>query len=945
MTGLEIAVIGMSCRFPGAPNIESFWRLLEEGREAISFFSDEELLASGVPRAHIEDPLYVRARGVLENIDMFDAEFFGFTRWEAELTDPQQRIFHECAWEALEDAGYDPGRYAKPIGVYAGANTSRYLAYLQEAGYGHLALSSHAVLGNTSDFLATRVAYKLNLNGPAIGVQTACSTSLVALHVACQGLLSGECDMALTGGAAIVVPQKVGYLYQEDGIESRDGHCRAFDAASTGAVGGNGVGVVLLKRLADAIEDRDRIYAVIKSSAVNNDGARKIGFTAPSIDGQAEAIRDAQMRAEVEPGSISYVEAHGTGTPIGGPIELAALTQAFRSGTSKTQYCCVGSVKTNIGHLDAAAGIAGFIKTVLAIHNGVIPATLHFKTPNPRIDLTHSPFYVTSSPVAFEPAENGQPRRAAVSSLGIGGTNAHVVLEGHPLPVESPAGKGAPILTLAAKTPDSLRRMRTDLARFLAARADINLFDVAYTLHVGRRRFEHRFAAVCKTAPEAINHLESAEERFPCQQRDMKLAFLFPGQGVQCMNAGRELYEEFQTFREQVDECSRFLEPSLGLNLRALLYPSPENAPDAERRLLETAVAQPAIFVIEYALARLWIEWGLRPAVMVGHSLGEYVAACLAGVLCLEDALRVVAFRGRLMQEAGPGAMLAVGLPAKAVSPLLTGGLSLAAVNSLSLCVVAGPPEDVDALERSLNQQRIFNRRLRTKFAFHSSSMDVVLPRFVRFMKNIRLKPPTEPYLSGLTGECATEAQATGAEYWGEQMRRTVQFAKGIASAREMGCHTFLEVGPGAALAGVVSADLSDSDAAEALSSLPASAGGSDLEAVQRAVARLWARGAPIDWDEYHRGDSRRRVGLPTYHFDRHRVWLDPRTPGREASRSENCIPAAADSPRSEIAAARVERDGEHPTQGAIGIIERQISIMRQQLQCWRDGGVDGKTS
>ncbi|MFS8070544.1 MAG: type I polyketide synthase, partial [Byssovorax sp.] len=651
-----IAVIGMSGRFPGAKDVDELWRNVRDGVESISFFSDEELLAAGVDAALLRDPGYVKARGVLPDIELFDAAFFGVSPTEAQMMDPQHRLFLEHAFEAMDSAGYSAERYGGATAVYAGCGGSN--TYFLENLHGNEEVRGRVteyqlLLSNGGDFLATRVSYKLGLRGPSVAVQTACSTSLVAVCMACHSLLTYQSDMALAGGAAVSLPQRSGYLYQEGMILSPDGHCRAFDAGARGTVGGSGVGVVVLKRLADAIEAGDHIHAVIKGSAINNDGSSKVGYTAPSVEGQAEAIAHALEAAEVSPETIGYVEAHGTGTALGDPIEIAALTRAFRAGTRKKGFCAVGSLKPNVGHLDAAAGVAGLIKAIQALKHKELPPMLHFEAPNPAIDFAASPFYVNTKLSSWSAGPT--PRRAGVSSFGMGGTNAHVVLEEAPLTEPSGASRPWKVLALSAKTADALEKMTANLGERLKQDPDLNLADAAHTLSVGRRAYAYRRAILCEEAGDAALSLSTLDPARVFTGREAAPArpvvFMFPGQGAQRVNMASALYRDEGAFSEQIDRCAEILAPTLGLDLRSVLYPSEAQAESAARRLDQTAVAQPALVAIEIALARLWMSWGVRPQAMIGHSIGEYAAACVAGVLTLEDALSLAAARGRMMQE------------------------------------------------------------------------------------------------------------------------------------------------------------------------------------------------------------------------------------------------------------------------------------------------------
>ena len=876
-TGLEIAIIGMAGRFPGARSVHEFWHNLQHGVESITFFSDEDLLSRGVDEQLLKDPHYVKAGGVLAEADHFDASFFGYSPREAERLDPQHRLFLECAWEALETAGYHPHHYRGLIGVYGSAGMNGYLLNLYANEQIRHSVSAYELfLGNDKDFLATRVSYKLNLEGPSLTVQTACSSSLVAVHSACQSLLSGECDMALAGGVA--VSRQVGYRYQAGGIYAPDGHCRAFDARAQGTVGGNGVGIVVLKRLAEALTDGDTIEAVIKGSAINNDGGSKVSYTAPRIDSQAAVIQAAQLMAEVQPESITYIEAHGTGTALGDPIELAALRQAFQAATNQVGFCGIGSVKTNIGHLDAAAGIASLIKTVLALKKRQRPASLHFAQPNPQMDLAGSPFYVNASLTDWNV---DPPRRAGVSSFGIGGTNAHVIVEEAPSPpAVVRAQPPVNLLVWSARTQTALDRMTANLADHLEQHPNLDLADVAYTLQVGRQGFEHRRLLVCEGSQvsEAIEGLRASQDTASSPAAEHRaIAFMFPGQGSQYTGMTRQLYERQPVFKRAIDDCATALETELDISLLDLLY-----AATASERLGQTAYTQPALFAVEYALAQLWMSWGIRPEAAIGHSLGEYVAACLAGVFSLEDGVRLVAARGRLMQQMPPGAMLAVALSAEAVQPWLQDGITLAALNAPAWSVVAGTVAAVDALERRLSTTGITCRRLATSHAFHSPLMAPMLEAFDAVLQQVALHPPQLPFVSNVTGTWITPEEATDPHYWVQQARQPVQFAAGVNTLQRDHEHILLEVGPGAALGALTQADRPHAIASTILASLPHTHDtASEERHVLSTLGQLWLQGAHVNWmalypAELYLNGPRRRVPLPTYPFERQRYWVEP---------------------------------------------------------------------
>jgi acyl transferase domain-containing protein len=933
--GSEIAIIGMAGRFPGAKNLDRFWSNLQNSVESISCFTDEELLNLGLDPEAIDQNNYVKAGAILEDVELFDANFFNFNPREAQITEPQQRLFLECAWEALENAGYNGELRPSGIGVFAGASLSDYLFNIYDRYRSGELDEDQLLIAIDKDFLTTRVSYKLNLEGPSYTVQTACSTSLVAVHLACQSLLNGECDLALAGGVSINGSRQVGYFYTEGGIASPDGHCRAFDAKARGTVSGEGVGIVVLKRLDEAVSDRDTIHAVIKGSAINNDGGDKVSYSAPRIDSQAKVIRTAQAIAEVEPDTITYIEAHGTGTALGDPIEIAALTQAF--GSDRRNFCAIGSVKTNIGHLDAAAGIAGLIKTVLALKYKQIPPSLHFEEPNPLIDFANSPFYVNTQLTKWE--ANGVPRRAGVSSFGVGGTNVHVVLEegGRERGREGERERKPHLLVLSAKTSTALETATENLVTHLRQHPDLNLADVAYTLQVGRRNFDYRRMVVCQNVDDAVRSLSALipqpllpslgeggqEVKVPLPMGEgfrvrakthyapsshHPIAFMFSPQGAQYVNMGRELYQQEPIFTNWIDRCAEELKTHLGIDLRTVLY----STDDASEELRQTAIAQPALFAIEYSLAQLWLSWGVQPTAAIGHSIGEYVAATLAGVFRLEDALALVATRGRLMQQMPSGAMLSVALSEEEVKRrcverergregeresiinstlntqhlTLPTTLSVAAINAPNSCVVSGTEEAIAFWEQRLQAEGISCRRLHTSHAFHSPMMAPIVKPFTEAVGKIQLNPPKIPFLSNVTGTWITAEQATDPQYWGQHLREPVRFTQGIAELLQNPQQILLEVGPGRTLS--TFAKQHQSNNSRILTSLRhPQEQESDVAFLLNTLGRLWLLGVSIDWLKLWESESPSRIPLPTYPFERQRYWIDSKTLAAETSATE----------------------------------------------------------
>jgi acyl transferase domain-containing protein/glutamate-1-semialdehyde aminotransferase len=858
----------MAGRFPGANNIDELWRNLCAGVESITSFTDDALDPT-IPAVLRSDPAYVKARGILDRELFFDPAFFGIPPREAELMDPQQRHFLETAWHALEHAGCVPERVGGRVGVYAGChnNTYRDWAVAPRTDLVNRVGEFQAMVANEKDYLATRTAYALDLRGPAVSINTACSTSLVAVVQAVHALLSEQCDVALAGGATVICPQHSGYLAQDGAMLSPDGHCRPFDAAANGTVFSNGVGAVVLKRVDDAIRDGDTIYAIIRGAALNNDGARKMSFSAPAVDGQADVIARAQAMAGVAPETIGYIEAHGTATTLGDPIEIEALTQAFRAGTDRTQFCRLGSIKGNFGHLVSAAGVAGLIKAALALHHEQIPPTLHFREGNPHIDWQRSPFVVCDRLTAWP--RGTQSRRAGVSSFGVGGTNAHVVLE--EAPTTTPATEtGEQLMLISARSDAALEEATANLATYLTA-SQAPWANIAFTSQLGRRDFTYRRFVVADDAATAARLLGTPQSRpvetHDCARSATGVAFLFPGQGTQYLGMGRELYVREPVFRAAADRCAAIL----------AWNPLARDAKTVDPH--QTRWAQPALFTLEYALARLWETWGLTPAAMLGHSVGEFVAACLAGVFSLEDGLRLVAHRAELMQAQPSGAMLSIRLPAERVRCWLEATSDVASINSPSLCVVSGPEDAIGRIAARCDREQVVHRRLLTSHAFHSPMMNAVVEPFTVVVRSMRLSPPQIPIISTVTGKVLTAEQATDPQYWAGHLRSTVRFADAVATLREDDAsRVWLEIGPRATLATLARQQVARDQMV--IASLEQSKDGAgERSAMLQAAGRLWLTGIKLNWPQLHTM-PRRRVPLPAYPFQRVRCYCGRQEPG-----------------------------------------------------------------
>jgi len=887
----SIAVIGLAGRFPGARNVEEFWQNLRAGVESITFFSDEHLLEAGVHPKTINDPRYIKAKACIEDAEMFDAWLFGFNPREAEIMDPQHRVFMECAWEALERAGYDSERYNGSIGVFGGVSMNSYFLLNLHSNPQVLASvgGMQTILGNDKDFLPTHVSYKLNLRGPSVNVQTACSTSLVAVHMAIQSLLNYQSDIALAGGVSVTLPLKVGTFYSEGGVLSPDGHCRVFDAQAKGTVAGNGVGIVVLKRLEDALRDGDVIEAVIRGSAINNDGSAKMGYTAPSVEGQSTVIAEAQAIAGVTADSISYVEAHGTGTPVGDPIEMTALTKAFRASTQKREFCGLGSVKSNIGHLDTAAGVAGLIKTVLALKHKELPPSLHFETPNPQIDFSNSPFYVNTSLKPWE--RNGGPRRAGVSSFGIGGTNVHLIVEEAPERERGATNREWQVLVLSAKTEEALDTATENLGAYLE-QSEEELADIGYTLAVGRRALPQRRVVVCRDKQQAIAALSGADTEHVLtgagRGRRPGVVLLFPGYGAQRVNMGRELYESEPVFRQTVDDCAELLKPVLKGDLREVLYGDDATTDENDQmgQLQDIRWAQPGLFVTEYALAQQLLAWGIEPEAMFGHSTGEWVAATLAGVFRLEDGLRLVTLRGELMEQMEVAAMITVALSEAEVEERIEkyhdelGKVEISAVNAPRLVVLGGSSASIERWTERLNSEGVWTKSLQTSHAYHTWMMEEAARKLEDAVEKVEKRKPQINMLSGVTGTWLSAEEAQNSKYWARQMRERVQFAAMIDQILAERDRVVVETGPGSGFGGLVKqqAQESGSTTVSVVSLLGAGASGmvSEPERLLHSVGQIWLEGVAVKWEELWGGEPRLRVALPTYPFERRRCWIEP---------------------------------------------------------------------
>lgn len=869
----DIAIVGMSCHFPDAKNYSEFWKNLVNEKESVTYFSDEELRKVGVDEEDLKKPNYVKAGVLLQDVEMFDAGFFGLSPKEAAIMDPQHRHFLECAWEAFEDSGYIPEKFNSPIGIFGGCGMNAYFMFniltnpklVKSTG---LFLLRHT--GNDKDFLTTRVSYNFNLTGPSVSVQTACSTSLVAIHLAVQSLLNGECDMALAGGVTIDLPQKRGYLFEEGEILSSDGRCRAFDHNSNGTIFGSGAGVVVLRRLADAIEDGDNIHAIIKSTAINNDGSLKVGYFAPSVEGQAQAVAEAIEIANINPETINYIETHGTGTFIGDPIEVTALTQAFRRFTKKKGFCGIGSVKSNIGHLDTAAGVAGLIKSILALKHKQIPTSINYEKPNPNIDFDNSPFFVSSKLTDWK--TNNHPRRAGVSALGVGGTNAHIIIEEAPVIQSAQKSKPWQLLIWSAKTKSSLENLTNKFVDYFSEEKNLNLADISFTLQTGRKEFSHRQILVSDSVSEASEALVTNDNkkifRGFHEGTEPSVIFMFPGGGAQYPHMGLELYTQEQVYRENIDFCLILLKNKFNIDLQPLLFPDTFDQEKASLELQKPLNSILSIWIVEIALAKLWMSKGIVPKAMTGHSMGEYAAACISGVMSVEDSLTLVELRGRIFEKMPEGGMLSVNLSEAEVKKYTNENLTIGVVNGRELCVLSGTVAAINDAEKKITDDGFECTRVRISVAAHSKMLEPFLEEFKAGVSKIKLNPPAIPFVSNLSGDWIRNDEAIDPQYWVNQLRSTVRFSEGLSKILADSNAVFLETGPGNTLSSLVRGHHEINYSHSVVSSLrhPQEAV-SDYEYFLRSLGKLWLSGLSFRWNLIRQNEKEKEFHYPPTHL------------------------------------------------------------------------------
>ncbi|WP_340676611.1 beta-ketoacyl synthase N-terminal-like domain-containing protein [Paraglaciecola sp.] len=877
-SGFEIAIVGLSCRFPDAPSVDVFWENIFNGKDSIRPLTQEELITAG-QQACTNLPDFVNSGSFLDDTELFDSGLFGYSAKEADYIDPQHRLFLHVAWEALEGGGFINQDDDKSIGVFAGSSSSSYLVHNIANGAGDADLLRNLCYENNPDLLATRVAYKLNLKGPAITVGSACSTSLVAVHQACQALLAGECDIALAGASRVSVPQKSGYFYSQGGILSQDGKCRAFDATATGTISGSGAGAIVLRRLEDAIEHGDNIVAVIKGTAINNDGNQKVGFTAPSVDGQHKVIVSALQNAEVDPDTISFIEAHGTATELGDPIEVNALTNAYREFTERKQYCALGSVKSNIGHLDAAAGMAGIIKLCGMFQRKQIPPSIHYSQANPNIDFEQSPFYVPTSTTHW--ASEGK-RRAGISAFGIGGTNAHLILEEYTAqkdPVDDLQGVDRGLLMFSANSKESLNNNISRFREWYQTHPEAHLQNLSYTLATKRKPLTYRASVSVSSAQDAINKLQDTSSldirRSHAKKHNKKIAFMFSGQGSQYFGMGKTLYDNELVFRQAFETCALKIDTQLeAVNICTVMFGSPD-APEQQDQaaINQTQYAQPALFCFEYALAQWLFSKGITANALIGHSIGEYVAACIAGVMSLEDAAMLVCMRGRLMAKMQKGSMIAVTTDLKTINSLLISEVNIAAINAENAIVLSGNTDAINSMRAILENLNIEVKALRTSHAFHSFMMEPCLVEFEKAFSNVKLRSPRIPIISNLTGKWFNNQIITNPEYWVKHLRQPVQFYAGVQTLMQDNEYVLVEIGPGKSLSSLVALNEGNYDSTVSLVK-DAKSKADDQQVLYDALGDIWCKGGQVDWTLFFANKDCSKIVLPTYAFDCKKHWI-----------------------------------------------------------------------
>lgn len=868
----KIAIVGIDCRLPGANNAQEFWENLVKERESLVEFTEEELKEAGVQPKTYNNPNYVRRRGVVRDAEMFDAEFFNFTPREAELLDPQHRLFLECAWHALEDSGVDPFNTDKKIAVFGGTGSPYHLLdTIENESVLKYANGTSIITSNDKDYVTTRVSYKLNLKGPSINVQSACSTSMVGVVMGVDSLLSYQSDMVLAGGATVELPVTKGYTYQEGSLESPDGKCRTFDKDAQGTVFSRGGGVVALKRLEDAIEDKDHIYAVILGGAINNDGNRKAGYTAPSVQGQVEVITEALEFSGISPRSISMVEAHGTATPVGDPIEVSSLTEAFSQYTDDKQYCALGSVKTNIGHTDVASGVASLIKTSLSLKHGIIPASLNYNESNPAINFNESPFFVNTKTKNWE--KNGVPRRALVNSFGVGGTNACVVLEEPPQPKEAEEKQQYDAVYLSAHNKTSFETYCKDVKSYLEANPNTNLSQFSHTSRVARKPMKYKGVFPFKNYTDLLQSLEKSSPVKQITSVDKELVFMFPGQGNQFINMGRELYQNIPDFKECIDYCATTLQSIIGIDIRTIIFPSEKDYEKSKEQIDHTYITQPAIFMISYALANTLQNYGVKPDKLIGHSVGEYVAAAISGIMSLEDALKSVAIRGKLVFDLPQGSMLAVLMSEEELLKMLPDELCVAVINSPELVVVSGETQHIESFARKLKEEKIFNKLLPTSHAFHSTMMEPCLEEYANFFKTVSLQAPKIPVISTVTGKILTDEEAQSQEYWINHVVDPVRFGDATAQVLKNESAVFFECGPGQSLESAVKRRITKEMKHAVISTLQDKTDA--VISMDNALGKLWMEDVSVDFDARYDSSQYDKMPFPLLPFNRKSYLVD----------------------------------------------------------------------